>query len=78
VVGESVADWFAPPNEDKRSFTVAWTGQNAESRRQGQSIRLFKTTWQNPEPAQPIRSLDFVWNPPGPAAPFLVALTAEP
>jgi WD40 repeat protein len=77
VIGESVADWFAPPSEDKRPFTVAWTGQNAESRRQGRTIRLFRTTWENPEPAQPIRSLDFVWNPPGPAAPFLVSLTTE-
>jgi hypothetical protein len=81
VIGQSLADWFTQPNQEKETFTIARTGQNAESRRQGRTIRLFKSTWENPTPAETIRSIDFgvsvlantFWS-----APFLVAVTAEP
>ena len=76
VIGQSLADWFTQPNEENKRFTIAWTGYNAESRRQGKTIRLFKTTWENPAPAEAIRSIDFVSAQAGPA-PFLVAITAE-
>ena len=76
VVGQSLADWFTQPNEGNKPFTIAWTRYNAESRRQGRTIRLFKTTWENPAPAEAIRSFDLVWAQAGPA-PFLVAITAE-
>src|SRR5437867_8711959 len=78
VIGESLADWFTQPNQEKETFTIAWTGQNAESRRQGRTIRLFKSTWENPTPAESIRSIDFVSSTPSGPAPFLVAVTAEP
>jgi len=75
-----LADWFTQPNEEKETFTIAWTGQNAESRRQGRTIRLFKSTWENPTPAETIRSIDFagVLTHAFRSAPFLVAVTAEP
>ena len=77
VIGQSLADWFTQPDEEKKTFTIGWSGYNAESRRQGRTIRLFKSTWQNPAPAETIRSIDFVSTASGPA-PFLVAVTAEP
>jgi len=78
VIGVSLADWFTQPDEEKKPFTIAWSGYNAESRRQGTAIRLFKSTWQNPAPAESIRSIDFVSSMPSGPAPFLVAVTAEP
>jgi hypothetical protein len=77
VLGESLGDCFPQPNEEHKRFTIAWKGRNAESRRRGTTVRLFKATWQNPTPAEPVRSIDFVFSPPGPAAPFLVSVTAE-
>jgi len=77
VIGQSLADWFTQPDEETKRFKIAWSGYNAESRRQGRTIRLFKSTWQNPAPAETIRSIDFVSTASGPA-PFLVAVTAEP
>ena len=44
IVGESLADWFTQPDDEKKPFTIAWSGYNAESRRQGRTIRLFKST----------------------------------
>jgi len=76
ILGETLADWWSQPNEDRKSFAIAWSGWNDESRRQGRQVRLFKTTWENPLPAEPIATLDFLANPPGPA-PFLVAVSAE-
>ena len=77
VIGVSLADWFDQPNEENKTFTIAWTGQNAASRRQGRKIRLFRSTWENPAPGETVRSIDFVWTA-SEAAPFLVAITAEP
>ncbi len=77
IVGESLADWWQQPNEQDKPFTIAWTGQNAASRLSNLSIRLFKSTWQNPVPGETVRSIDFIGFQNGPA-PFLVAITAEP
>lgn len=77
VVGQSLADWFTQPNEKNQTFTIAWTGLNSESRRQGRTIRLFKSTWDNPLPTETVKTIDFVSFRAGPA-PFLVAITAEP
>lgn len=76
LIGESLADCFTQPNEENKPFTIAWTGRNAESRWRKTTVRLFKSTWQNPAPTEAIRSVDFVFGPPGSAAPFLVAITA--
>jgi len=64
-------------NEEKSPFTVVWSGRNAWSRPPIGMIRLFKSTWENPDPAVIIRSIDFVTTGPAPAR-FLVAITAEP
>jgi WD40 repeat protein len=76
VLGKDVLDWFSKSGEDLSGVVVAWTGQNEDSRRANQQIRLFKTTWVNPFPLVPISGIDFLcgqWS----ATPFLVAITAE-
>jgi hypothetical protein len=42
----------------------------------GQTLRLFKMTWENPEPDREIRTLDFR-SEGKESAPFLIAITAE-
>ena len=75
-MGESVADWWVQPHEEGKTFTIAWVGQNGESRRQGKTIRLFKSTWENPAPGETVSTIDFIALQKAPA-PFLVAVTAE-
>ncbi|PWU18267.1 MAG: serine/threonine protein kinase [Verrucomicrobia bacterium] len=77
VMGQSLADWWNQPNEQNRTFTVAWMGQNGDSRREGRTIRLFKSAWDNPTPDEPVGTIDFIASRRAPA-PFLVAITAEP
>jgi eukaryotic-like serine/threonine-protein kinase len=77
VVGDSLAGGPALTPNDHESFTLAWGGRDVEHRREGLLTCLFKSTWQNPFPADLIASIDFVSNPPGPA-PYLVAITADP
>ena len=76
IVGRDVADWFSQANENLPDLQIAWSGRNEASRAAGRTIRLFKSTWQNPVPELAIQSLDFVSSHHS-AAPFLVAITAE-
>jgi len=76
IVGRDVADWFSQANENLPDLQIAWSGRNEASRNAGRTIRLFKSTWQNPVPELAIQSLDFVSSHHR-AAPFLVAITAE-
>jgi serine/threonine protein kinase/WD40 repeat protein len=78
VMGKDLADWWSPPAQQDTSLVTAWTGNNPAARADGNIIRLFKTTWENPFPDVPIRQLDFVSDKPTPGQPFLVAITAEP
>jgi serine/threonine protein kinase/WD40 repeat protein len=78
LAGEAMGEWWSQPNEQNMRFAVVWTGSNPAARRDGRTIRLFKTTWENPFPDIPIRQFDFVSDKPTPGQPFLVAVTAEP
>jgi len=76
--GVHCLDWWAW-NRTRPSDTnsiVAWTGRNAASRDQGIGVRLFQTTFLNPEPAKKIQTVDYVSTMTC-AAPFMVALTVE-
>lgn len=75
-VGREFADWWTQDAEDISRMEVAWTGQNAASRGARRTVRLFKTTWENPRPPATIQSLD-VQATHFQACPFLVAVTAE-
>jgi hypothetical protein len=76
VIGQDLADWWSQPNEVNKRFVIAWSGVNEPSRQLGRTIRLFKTTWENPLPDVTVKSIDFVSGMVEPD-PFLVAITAE-
>lgn len=70
----NIWDWWENPGVS--SGKPAWTGQNERTRQRGIQIRLFKFTWDNPYPEDPVQSIDFVSRLATPA-PFLVAITVE-
>lgn len=74
LYGEHVREWHTQSDRQRavRSATEAWVGRNAIFN----PIRVFKATWENPLPDQPIESLDFV-SEMTEAGPFLIAVTAE-
>jgi RNA polymerase sigma factor (sigma-70 family) len=70
VYGKDVVDWWVQPGvSDPTRSKVAWEGQNAFS-----AIKLFLTTWENPNPEKRIVALDFVATG---GTPFCVAISAE-
>jgi outer membrane lipoprotein-sorting protein len=76
IYGYDVRNWWPQPNEPAPASTgliLAWQSTPAT----GDPRRLYLTSWTNPRPEVPIRSLDYVSGMAGPA-PFLVALTVEP
>ena len=78
ILGENIADWWARRGaQAEPPLVVAWTGTNNASKAMNHVIRLCKATWENPQPAVPVRSVDLVAEHET-VAPFLVALTAEP
>lgn len=76
VTHKDVSDWFEQSGEEDDPFEVAWRGESEYSRQVGRKIRLFKSSWENPKPDVPIRTIDFV-STAQVVAPFLVALTRE-
>lgn len=77
--GEDVRDWWylkdAPASETKEK--VAWEGENEATKPQGRGIRLYLTTWKNPNSDKKVMSIDFVRSAETQASPFCVAITAE-
>lgn len=78
VYGKDVLDWWqmADSKEPTRG-KVAWTGDNENAKGSGAKIRLFRTTWKNPEPGKKVVSIDFGSTNAAEAAPFCVAISAE-
>lgn len=77
IYGEDVRNWHTLPGEPPaKELKVVWTGENAVSRKAGQKVRLFLTTWTSLLPDDPIESIDFV-SAMGNPAPFLIAITVE-
>ena len=71
-----VKDWWSyghPPPSDPNTV-VAWTGQNEATARMGNSIRLYRTRFDNSHPEKQVETLDYVSAMADPG-PFLVALT---
>jgi hypothetical protein len=84
VYGQNVRDWWyypATPKEAEQSH-IAWTGNNQAAKSwnppgdSAVTLRLYKTTWQNPHPDTEITAIDFVSAEKN-SSPFLVAVTAE-
>jgi len=82
VYGEDVRDWHQSARDDSLEASlavIAWTGWNPrvwEDSATGTSLRLFKSTWQNPMPDVEITQIDFV-SAMKSAAPFLVAISTD-
>ncbi len=76
--GRGMRNWHVLAGEPDapEELKVAWTGQNAVSRRAGGSLRLFITTWPNLAPGVEIESIDFVSSMLV-SAPFLLGITVE-
>jgi hypothetical protein len=79
VYGKDMANWWSGPNDGEPSrASVAWTGTNDKAKKGGANIRLYLTTWKNPEPKKKVVSIDFGATTCRYAvAPFCVAITAE-
>lgn len=75
VYGEDVRDWVADsdPSANLKNASLVWSAMNNAK----VHIRLFKTTWTNPEPEKEITSIDYI-SSMSEAAPFLIAITADP
>jgi hypothetical protein len=71
--GEEVRNWSALNDTVPNSghCRIVWTGLNLQG-----TVRLFMTTWNNPNPEVAIESLDFV-SAMTTCAPFLLAITVE-
>ena len=78
LYGDHVTDWVAwqPQPKDRDNSAIVWAGTSPATGGQT-TLHLFKTQWMNPEPDQPITSIDYIASNLDPA-PFLVAITAEP
>jgi hypothetical protein len=76
--GQAVRNWHSLADEPApgKELKVAWTGENAVSKKANHTIRLFLTTWTNLVPDLEIESIDFVSSMANPA-PFLIAVTAD-
>ncbi len=77
VIGRHLGDWYEQPRESGAQWQVAWTGANKSSRALNRKIRLFKTTWQNPQLETVVETIDIV-STQDDVAPFVVAVTTEP
>ena len=78
VYGRDIADWwFTGDSAEPTRARVAWKGDNDDARNSNARVRLYLTTWKNPEPARRVVSIDFGSTNADQAAPFCVAITAE-
>ena len=76
--GEHVRDWWhrsgdSPPESP---LTVAWTGQNRLTRKEGASLNVYLSTFQNPRLTEKIQTIDFV-SANTKCCPFFLGLSTE-
>jgi hypothetical protein len=76
--GPTVLNWHTRPGEGDaaQKLNVVWTGENGVSRREGNKLRLFQTTWTNPVPDFEVETIDCVSGMSTPAL-FIIAITVE-
>ncbi|HEX3147851.1 MAG TPA: hypothetical protein VHR66_07185 [Gemmataceae bacterium] len=79
VYGEHSRDWFFTEDEKEPSKAkVAWTGENKFATDRRSKVRVYRMTWENPNPNKKIASIDFVGRKDETVgAPFVIAITAE-
>jgi WD40 repeat protein/serine/threonine protein kinase len=76
--GKDLRNWWTVPREPKETAnaSVVWTGNTPLAASNGQTVLLWKRTYENPRPDIEITHLDFVSAMAFPA-PFVVAITVE-
>ena len=78
VYGQDVRDWwFTEASKGVSRGKVAWKGDNELAKGFDIRIRLYLTTWENPDPNKTVTAIDYVKTGDSVAAPFCVALTLE-
>ena len=76
--GKDVRDWWNHDNSKPVTHgKVAWSGLNNRSRMFNVGVRLYLSTWENPQPDKKVRSIDYIATGDTAAAPFCIAITAE-
>jgi hypothetical protein len=77
VYGEHVRDWWNWDGSKPVSRArVGWTGTNTYASRFGVTVRLYVSSWDNPQPEKTVTTID-VRSANSLAAPFCVAITAD-
>jgi len=80
LYGEDVQDWWFKPGEESKDQPgpgrVVWRGSNPRASEEGQSLRLYLRTWDNPRPDVVVESLNYA-SALSESAPFLIAVTVE-
>jgi hypothetical protein len=76
---KDIANWWYGQNEMETSRArVAWRGINDKAKNEGAAgIRLYLTTWKNPDPKKKVVSIDFGSTRCLTSSPFCLAITAE-
>ncbi len=79
VYGQDVRDWwFREDEKDASRSKVAWKGDNELAKKYKCRLRLYLTTWENPNPDKKVASIDYIGKKEETvAAPFCVAMTLE-
>ena len=74
VYGEDVRDWWIGTDKvvQLKHAQVAWQGLTSN----GDAVRIYKRTWENPQPDREVASIEFISNMTI-CAPFLLAITVE-
>jgi hypothetical protein len=79
IYGVDVRDWTLATGRTEpegQKPEIAWIGKSPLSQSQGTTLRLFKSSWENPAPQTRLDTLDYVSAQTN-CAPFLIAITAE-
>lgn len=78
VYGQDVRDfWLAEAAQGVTRGKVAWTGDNEVAKKFNCRIRLYLTTWDNPNPQKSVTRIDYNKLNGTQAAPFCVAITLQ-
>lgn len=77
IYGEHVMDWWTQNQDQKvEKSVVAWEGSNGASVGSGITLRLYKTTWENPHPEKEVQYFDYLSMNQA-SAPFMISATVD-
>lgn len=76
--GEHVQDWWQRAGSPSpiAPLTVAWTGQNRLTRKEGARLNVYLSTFANPRPKDQVLTIDFV-SANTKCNPFILSVSTE-